>query len=368
MFNVSRLSLTRPLQVFRRSSLCRSSTSSGAVNSADFCVNLVKDSDYDNYLCGLLLPRSARRSYFAIRAFNCEIARIKDQVHGNAMTGAIRFQWWHDQIDMIYAGIIDSQGQGHTAEQPLIKELSLAVQERNLTKRLFSRIIEARQRDLNVTRPETLSDLEDYGETAHSSLLYLLLEVLGVDSTQADYAASHVGVGTALATLLRGTAFHATKGHIYIPRETAAFFNLTERIIIKGPQSEADAKALSDAVFDIASQAHAHLDRARGLLAGKPLMDQPRHDHDAPQHSHNTGNAGKETRGGSITEKGKYREKIEVPPNSIYAMLPAVRARMVLDDLQKANWNPFDPKIISPQSALSHQIKLVKAVWRKNLE
>ena len=36
----------------------------------DHCINLVKNNDYENYLCKLLLPKDIIQSAFAIRAFN----------------------------------------------------------------------------------------------------------------------------------------------------------------------------------------------------------------------------------------------------------------------------------------------------------
>jgi len=302
------------------------------VTAEQYCMNVVKEFDYDNYLCGLLHPKEARRGYFAIRAFNCEVAKIKDQVHGNAMTGAIRFQWWHDQIESVY------HGKGASSEHPLVRELSHVVEAHGLTKRLFARCIEARQGDLTLQRVETLDDLEDYAEGAHSSILYLLLQVLGVQSRTADYVASHVGVCSGLATLLRGTAFHASKGAIYIPREIAGRVNLVDHVLIKGPQTESEAKALQEAVFDVAAQAHGHLDKARLLLSGQETV--------------------------SDTSDGTG-EAEPVPSAAIYALMPAVRASMLLEDLRSTNFNPFDAKIIGDRPALMYQIKLLKTITFK---
>ena len=68
-------------------------TSAEAIN---YCVSLVKLHDFDSYLSGLLLPRSCRSSYFAIRAFHVELALIKDQARRNTLTGRVRFQFWRD--------------------------------------------------------------------------------------------------------------------------------------------------------------------------------------------------------------------------------------------------------------------------------
>ena len=42
------------------------------------CIEMVQNRDFEGYLCGLLMPSSSQEAYFALRAFNVEIASIKD--------------------------------------------------------------------------------------------------------------------------------------------------------------------------------------------------------------------------------------------------------------------------------------------------
>ena len=61
------------------------------------------------------------------------------------------------------------------------------------------------------SRYESYDDLENYAEFAHSSISYLLLELLGLkDDIELQYAASHFGVSSGLVTLLRGYPYHAS--------------------------------------------------------------------------------------------------------------------------------------------------------------
>ena len=65
------------------------------------------------------------------------------------------------------------------------------------------------------------------------------LECVGVvDMEQAELAALHVGSALGLATLLRGTAFHASKGCSYIPADVASrhSVNLSQVHHWLGPQ------------------------------------------------------------------------------------------------------------------------------------
>ena len=56
----------------------------------EYCVDLVQNRDREGYLCGLLMPHTSRRSYFAIRALNVELASVKDGSVSRKVGGAQR--------------------------------------------------------------------------------------------------------------------------------------------------------------------------------------------------------------------------------------------------------------------------------------
>lgn len=58
--------------------------------------------DLDNYLCTLLLPNDAQRGVFALRAFNVELAKIRESVR-DVNLGRMRFQWWRDVLTQVFA-------------------------------------------------------------------------------------------------------------------------------------------------------------------------------------------------------------------------------------------------------------------------
>ena len=279
-------------------------------------MELVKQHDFDNYLIGLLIPKYYRSSYFAIRAFNVEIATIKDQANNNVMAGRIRFQYWRDILNDIYNG--KEFPLSTSMNQPVVYALYKSINELNLTLRWLQRTIEARQSDLSVDRYETLDELEDYAEKAHSSILYLILESMNIKDENVEYIASHIGVSYGLMTFLRGFAYHSSKGAVYIPRDILSKCNLKPDVIVRGPRNEIEQSNLNNAIFEVASQAFGHLDMARKLNA-----------------------------------KG-------IPKNSMYALLPAVRSSMYLEELRKVDFNPIHPNIQS-NSQLNYQLSLMKA-------
>jgi NADH dehydrogenase [ubiquinone] 1 alpha subcomplex assembly factor 6 len=260
-----------------------------------------------------MFPIEKRRAFYAIRAFNCEVAMIKDQANANAMTARIRFQWWTDQLEELYAH------KQLDAAHPVVSELKLAVDEFSLTKRWFERCLEARQRDIHSVQIGTMCDLEDYAEFAHSSIIYLLLEIMTVREDLADYAASHVGVCCGITTLLRGTAYHSAGGSIYIPNEVMDKFGLSSHTLLHGPADATQRKALEESVFDVASQANAHLEKARQLVSDG------------------------------------------LPNGSIHALLPGVSSSLLLEKLREANFNPFDSQFVEAQNPLRLQLSLLRA-------
>lgn len=203
--------------------------------------------DYDGYVCGLLLPLKTRPSFFAIvrrcakndillllglidalfawivdclqRALNAEIATIKDSVHSNQITGKIRMQWWRERMYNLYEVSASSGVERPEQSTMLLRGLDKAVQEHDLTRRWFERMLDARDQDLDREEVQSLHELEVYAEQTASSLLYLTLECLGVRDDTADRVAGHAGVAIGLATLLRGTAYHSSRQQSYLPED-----------------------------------------------------------------------------------------------------------------------------------------------------
>lgn len=52
-------------------------------------------------MCSLLLHKNIRRTGFAIRAFNIEVATIQDQIN-DIKIGEMRFKFWETSLIEIY--------------------------------------------------------------------------------------------------------------------------------------------------------------------------------------------------------------------------------------------------------------------------
>lgn len=155
---------------------------------------LFRARDFQQYLVGALMPSTARDSYFVMvrsspchslsfpvilwpfkhnkcyamvaivaslahnqRAFNIEVASIKDAANGNYNAAQPRFAFWHDVVanaaDLGSASSGDSAthgdrdaGAGAAAAHPLTQALAIVKSRHNHTLRFLDRLIDARVR------------------------------------------------------------------------------------------------------------------------------------------------------------------------------------------------------------------------------
>jgi hypothetical protein len=74
------------------------------------------------------------------RAFNAEVASIKDTVRTNPATGKIRMQWWRERIYDMYT----PKNERPPPDTMLLRVLGEAIEQHALTRRWFERLIDAR--------------------------------------------------------------------------------------------------------------------------------------------------------------------------------------------------------------------------------
>lgn len=136
-----------------------------------------------------------------------------------------------------------------------------------LPKLYFQRLIQARQRPSNMIFT-TVSELEQYTEISTSSIYYLLLKIAGVEDLNADHAASHLGKAQGISNFLR------TLGAITVrqSRGLSALQPIPQEILLKHGCSyervlrqRPDDVGVQNCIYDVASVAKIHLEKARNL-------------------------------------------------------------------------------------------------------
>ncbi|XP_048576443.1 NADH dehydrogenase (ubiquinone) complex I, assembly factor 6 [Nematostella vectensis] len=287
--------------------LLRYASTSTSQSTLQYCVNLVRRIDYENFLCSLLIPKSSRNSVLSIRAFNAELAQVRDSVSERDI-GRMRMQFWKDTLQSIY--------KGSAPQHPVALELAKAVEKHKLSKMWFTRMIEARESNLDERAYPNTKSLETYAENSASSVLYLTLESLGVKDVNADHAASHVGKAFGIVTLLRATPYHGNRGKVLLPNDILIKHGVSHQDIIRGSTSQ----PVKDAGFELASLANTHLNMARAL-------------------------------------------KSKLPKAALRALLPAVSCQEYLNHIQRADFDLFHPTLRERNQLLP--LSLIRHAWTR---
>ncbi|KAF8319108.1 hypothetical protein DL93DRAFT_278866 [Clavulina sp. PMI_390] len=224
----------------------------GAANPDAYCRVLVRKHDYDSFLTSYFYPRRLQPGYLAIRAFNVELATVKEQV-SSVTIGKMRMQFWRDAIKSIY--------NGKPPQHPVAVALHQTLQVADIPAYHFKRIIDARDADLENPTHMTLESLRAYAESTSSTTFYALLHLLSLhDSSEYSHAVSHLGVAHSLSILLRALPFHASQSRLVIPTEITAKHRVSQEEVFRQGGS---AAGISDAAFEFACVAKEELDVAR---------------------------------------------------------------------------------------------------------
>lgn len=251
---------------------------------------LVRQHDRDRFATAMFASESRRENLFALYALNYELAKVRESVR-EPMMGRVRLQWWRDTLAEIAAG---QPPRRHEVAEPLAR----VIRAHHLSLSTLTRMIDAREQDLLPDPPTTFTQLEDYVEATGGGLSYLAVQALAVKDSKgaASTAARHVGVGYALAGVLRATAFNARFGRSLMPTELDP-----SRHALGGKATP----ALRDAAATIAKAAHARFDKARALSD-------------------------------------------EIPETAMPVLLPALVAERWLAQIESAGYDLFAPRILRP--------------------
>jgi NADH dehydrogenase [ubiquinone] 1 alpha subcomplex assembly factor 6 len=230
------------------------------ISTEAYCANLVRTGDRDRFLCALTAPTRTRRALLALLAFHHEVARTREVVR-EPLLGGIRLQWWRESLD--------EARQGRPRAHPVVEELAAVAG--MLPHERLSRLIDARERDLDESPFADLEALEAYvgataGELAHASL-----DVVGAGDGSAAAAARHVGLAWGLVGLIRAAPFHATRRRFYLPQDRLLLAGVSQEAMVAGRPEP----GLVSVLEEIAARAAQHLANARAMRRGIPRTALP---------------------------------------------------------------------------------------------
>ncbi|KAF2004335.1 hypothetical protein P154DRAFT_427159 [Amniculicola lignicola CBS 123094] len=316
-----------------------------------YCANLVKTYDAPSHTLQAFIPPSARDAYIAIRAFNVDVARVADTT-STPTIGMMRMQFWKDSVAKALAGTPPKEPVAILLAKANEDLLARSNGKSKLSRSWFTRIINTREQYLGNPPYPSLTALETYAENTYSAMLYLTLSALPQASITTDHIASHIGKAMGIAAVLRGVPLVAfpppqpfqasgsatspspTQGAVLLPLDVMAETNVKEEDIFR--QGSA-APGLSDAVFTVATRASDHLITVREMLSKLRSEGTVGHEFEHSndnEHQYSTQqlNAGTETQLADVD-------------NAFGVFLPAIATQLWLDQLQKKDFDIFDPSL-----------------------
>ena len=250
-----------------------------------------------------------------LRAFWLEVARIP-QSSSDPRVAEIKLQWWQSAVKTIYASPSTPP-----PAQPIVRLLHFLIHRHSLTQRLFTRILHARTGELEQQSTASISELDALLEATHSSLYYLFLQTLPASPARlhADHVASHVGKAVGLTRLLQALPQRASQRRLQLPQAIVDHCHVdAERVFALESTSE-----MQQAVFELASNAKAHIHHARQQLQG---------------------------------ERGVAADEVRL-------LLDVVACERWLDALERVNFDAFDKSLFEHEKKGFEPLKLRYALW-----
>lgn len=328
-----------------------------------------RKNDSASYTMLYCLPPHLHDFHIAVRALNIELARIPDTV-SHPTVGTMRMQFWRTAISSTLDG---SPPRG----QPITILLASALESlSNRTgslrppptmKSWFNRLITARENRLTNPPFPTLSSLESYAESTYSTLLYLTLSALPLQSLTLDHLASHLGKSAGIIAILRGFPLIAfpppnsshhnnptsttltpssspKQGSLTLPLDILARHSIQDhQILSQGPHHSSTDQNLRNAIFDIATRASDHLITARTMLKTIRAGNEPDHDYEYAHdedHSYPSPSSSKPEKGGN---------EIDDTPGAFGVLVSsAIPSRLWLERLEKRDFDVFHPDLMRP--------------------
>jgi phytoene/squalene synthetase len=126
-------------------------------------------------MCSVLVsPKSSKPAVHALRAFNIEVASVRDAVRGNLAPGTMRLRWWKEVVATVYS--TEPATTPQLPQEPVCLALAAAVKQHGLTQRWLDRMIDARHSEMEAPGWSSIADLETYAVST-INLQYTSLEL-----------------------------------------------------------------------------------------------------------------------------------------------------------------------------------------------
>lgn len=252
----------------------------------------VKKTDFYAFVIASTLPPKLKMHYLGYHAFFSEILRSR-YISKEPSVCRMRLAFWEDSIKEIL--------EEKKIKEPILIILKESFKSTGIRKDTLFRMIDFLFYDLEkLGEINTIEELEIFAENTRSLLIYLTLNLFHIDDREAFIAASHIGRGVGMVDCLKKMPALQRMNVNQLPVDLvhkygASMINLWDR---HGNVKD----QFYDVVLEVAAYAKRHIEIGRS-----------------------------------------YKEKL--PKNTNIAFLQAVESYDWLMDLEKYNFDVFEPKL-----------------------
>jgi phytoene synthase len=191
--------------------------------------------DPDMHVASLFVPAARRPSVVALFLFVLELERIATQV-SEPMVAQIRYAWWREQVDAIYAG--------RPVAAPVALKLREAVVAHGLPRGPLDVMIDAHSLDCDQAPFADMAAFEAYCRDTQGSLMRLVARVLGAGDA-ADPVCDEAGLALGAALQLRAFDFWRRHRRLRLPLDLFLRAGVGEEDVFAGQADRPVAQGLA---------------------------------------------------------------------------------------------------------------------------
>jgi len=256
------------------------------------CAELVRAMDRDRYLATLFAPAEKRDALLSLYAFDIEITRIRD-VAREPLPGEIRLQWWRE--------VLGGERAGEAAAHPVAAAILEILSHYKLAREPLTDLIEARRFDIYDEPMPSFSEFHSYAAaTAGTVFKFAACILVGDVSPEVVEFAADAGQATTITNVLALLPRHSVRRQLFVPVEMLRHYGAEPEDIFAMRATPEFRAALAEL------RLRARRDLAR-IGTGSP----------------------------------------QIPENARPAFLSLAPLRQWLLDLERADYDPFQPPVVS---------------------
>lgn len=160
----------------------------------------LKTVDPDRYRSALFADKAARAKLMTLYAFHAELAKVPELV-SEPMLGEIRYQWWRDCVEEIYAG-------GAVRKHEVATPLAKLFRSSEMPRFWVDRLIDGRARDLDPQPFGNIDAAKSYCAQTSGVLMQMAVHVIGEEAGDASEAVGHAGEAWGLTGIARSWKYY----------------------------------------------------------------------------------------------------------------------------------------------------------------